>query len=67
MRVYHHPDAKAGAFELPLGSSLEELEREFIRRTLEFTSGNKPRAAELLGISLKTLYNRLERYQAKDW
>jgi len=56
-----------GAFELPLGSSLEELEREFIRRTLEFTSGNKPRAAELLGISLKTLYNRLERYQAKDW
>jgi DNA-binding NtrC family response regulator len=57
----------AGAFELPLGSSLDDLEREFIRRTLEFTSGNKPRAAELLGISLKTLYNRLERYQAKDW
>ncbi len=57
----------AGTFELPLGSSLDDLEREFIRRTLEFTSGNKPRAAELLGISLKTLYNRLERYQAKDW
>jgi two-component system, NtrC family, response regulator HydG len=57
----------AGAFELSLGSSLDDLEREFIRRTLEFTSGNKARAAELLGISLKTLYNRLERYQAKDW
>jgi DNA-binding NtrC family response regulator len=57
----------ADAFELPLGSSLEDLEREFIRRTLDFTSGNKARAAELLGISLKTLYNRLERYQAKDW
>ena len=57
----------AGAFELTLGSSLDDLEREFIRRTLEFTSGNKARAAELLGISLKTLYNRLERYQAKDW
>jgi len=57
----------AGAFELPLGSSLDDLEREFIRRTLKFTSGNKARVAELLGISLKTLYNRLERYQAKDW
>jgi DNA-binding NtrC family response regulator len=56
-----------GGFELALGSSLEELEREFIRRTLEFTGGNKPRAAEMLGISLKTLYNRLERYQARDW
>jgi two-component system, NtrC family, response regulator HydG len=56
-----------GGFELSLGSSLDEMERQFIRRTLEFTSGNKARAAELLGISLKTLYNRLERYQAKDW
>jgi DNA-binding NtrC family response regulator len=57
----------AAPYELPLGSSLDDLEREFIRRTLEFTSGNKGRAAELLGISLKTLYNRLERYQAKNW
>jgi DNA-binding NtrC family response regulator len=54
------------AFELHLGMSLDEVERELIMRTIEFTGGNKSRAAEVLGISLKTLYNRLERYQGKD-
>ena len=46
-----------------LGTSLDDVERELINRTLEFAGGNKARAAEVLGISLKTLYNRLERYQ----
>jgi DNA-binding NtrC family response regulator len=46
--------------------SLDEVERELIMRTIEFAGGNKSRAAEILGISLKTLYNRLERYQGKD-
>ena len=44
-----------------LGSSLDEVEREMINRTLEFTGGNKTRAAQLLGVSAKTLYNRLGR------
>ena len=52
-------------FELRLGCSLEEAERELIERTLGFVEGNKARAAEVLGVSIKTLYNRLERYQAK--
>jgi DNA-binding NtrC family response regulator len=65
------PDMKRGtgsssSFELRLGMSLDEVERELIMRTIDFTSGNKSRAAEVLGISLKTLYNRLERYQGKD-
>jgi DNA-binding NtrC family response regulator len=46
--------------------SLDDVERELILKTIDFTGGNKSRAAELLGVSLKTLYNRLERYQDKD-
>jgi DNA-binding NtrC family response regulator len=56
----------SSSFELRLGMSLDDVERELIMRTIEFTGGNKSRAAEVLGISLKTLYNRLERYQGKD-
>jgi DNA-binding NtrC family response regulator len=56
----------SSSFELRLGISLDEAERELIMRTIEYTGGNKSRAAEVLGISLKTLYNRLERYQGRD-
>ncbi|RZA07882.1 MAG: sigma-54-dependent Fis family transcriptional regulator, partial [Proteobacteria bacterium] len=43
----------------PLGTSLEEMEREAIRRTLAFTGGDKVRAAELLGINQRTIYRKL--------
>jgi DNA-binding NtrC family response regulator len=59
------PARSGPAFEVSLGSSLDDVERELIERTLEFARGNKARAAEILGVSLKTLYNRLERYQPK--
>jgi DNA-binding NtrC family response regulator len=53
----------AGSFiKVPLGSSFEEVEKEMISRTIEFTGGNKTRAAEILGVSAKTLYNKLERF-----
>jgi DNA-binding NtrC family response regulator len=58
------PDA-APAFEIRLGSRIDVVEKELIVRTLDLTEGNKARAAEILGISLKTLYNRLERYQSE--
>jgi DNA-binding NtrC family response regulator len=57
---------KGPHFELRVGESLDEVEREFIFKTLDLTSGNKVRAAQILGISLKTLYNRLVRYHGKD-
>jgi len=47
---------------LPVGTSLAESERFLIRATLARCGGNKTRAAELLGVSLKTLYNRLHAY-----
>ncbi len=50
--------------EVSIGDcSLQEVEREMICRTIEFAGGNKTRAAEMLGISLRTLYNRLERLE----
>jgi two-component system, NtrC family, response regulator HydG len=58
--------ASATRVELRVGCSLDEFERELILKTLDSVSGNKQRAAEILGISLKTLYNRLERYRGSE-
>ena len=43
------------------GTTVEEAERRLIMMTLEHTRDNKTRAAEILGISLKTLHNKLNR------
>ncbi|MGA7871979.1 MAG: helix-turn-helix domain-containing protein, partial [Candidatus Binatus sp.] len=51
-----------GFIKIPLGSSLDAVEQEMIARTIEYTAGNKTRAAEILGVSPKTLYNKLERF-----
>jgi DNA-binding NtrC family response regulator len=48
---------------LPIGSSLEEIERTFIVATLEHFGGDKRRAASALGCSVKTLYNKLHLYR----
>jgi DNA-binding NtrC family response regulator len=45
-----------------VGTSLAEVDRQLILATMSFCRGAKRRAAHLLGISLKTLYNRLEEY-----
>src|ERR1700682_6321255 len=52
-------------FTVFLGSSFDEVEREFIRRTIEFADGNKARASEMLGVPRRTLYGKLERYDAR--
>jgi transcriptional regulator with GAF, ATPase, and Fis domain len=44
------------------GLSLEELEKELILQALEKAGGNKTRAAQLLGLTRRTLYSRMERY-----
>ena len=49
----------------PIGTPLEEIERQMILHTLEKTGNNKTRAAEMLEISLKTLHNKLNSYRAK--
>jgi DNA-binding NtrC family response regulator len=48
---------------MPIGASLDEIERTFILATLRHFEGDKRRAADVLGCSLKTLYNKLHAYQ----
>ncbi|MFO7976760.1 MAG: sigma-54 dependent transcriptional regulator [Candidatus Hydrogenedentota bacterium] len=47
---------------VPFGVSLEEAQRAFVLRTLEYCDNNKTRAARLLGLSRKTLYDRLGKW-----
>jgi len=47
---------------VPLGGTLAESERLVILANLEYFKGNKERTAATLGISMKTLYNRLRDY-----
>jgi DNA-binding NtrC family response regulator len=56
--------AGLGALRFPVGTTVDAVERELILQTLAATSQNKTRAAELLGISLKTLHNKLKEYEA---
>jgi DNA-binding NtrC family response regulator len=46
----------------PVGTTVDAMERELILQTLNATGNNKTRAADLLGISLKTLHNKLKEY-----
>ncbi len=60
------PALGENTLELPIGTTVEEAEKSLILRTLEHTRNNKTRAAEILGISLKTLHNKLKEYGARD-
>jgi DNA-binding NtrC family response regulator len=48
--------------KFPVGTTVDAMERELILQTLNATGNNKTRAADLLGISLKTLHNKLKEY-----
>jgi len=49
------------------GTTVAEAERRLIMMTLEHTRDNKTRAAEILGISLKTLHNKLNKLRLRPW
>jgi DNA-binding NtrC family response regulator len=56
------PAMSAECLQFEIGTPLSDMERKTILATLDQCSGDKRRTAELLGVSLKTLYNRLSEY-----
>jgi len=56
------PASDGEGIRLEVGTTVEEAERILILKTLSATNNNKTRAAEILGISLKTLHNKLKEY-----
>jgi DNA-binding NtrC family response regulator len=64
--VTHEPGPEPQAqVALGPGTTVEEAERRLIMMTLEHTRDNKTRAAEILGISLKTLHNKLNKLRLR--
>ncbi|MFQ6112452.1 MAG: sigma-54-dependent transcriptional regulator [bacterium] len=56
------PHVKDSAVSVELGRTLDEIEKEVIFKTLRMTNNNKTKAAKFLGISLKTMHNKLKKY-----
>jgi DNA-binding NtrC family response regulator len=58
-----HDETSGSGLNVKVGTSVEEVERRLILATLEHFEGNKKKAAEVLKIGLKTLYNRINQYK----
>ena len=58
------PD-RNGAVVLPVGTTLEQGERELIQKTLASVNNNKTRAAAILGTTPKTLHNKARRWRSE--
>jgi transcriptional regulator with PAS, ATPase and Fis domain len=56
------PTTSGDVLQMPVGARMEEVEEAYLRLTLKHTNDNKTRAAELLGLSLRTLHNRISSY-----
>ncbi len=56
-----------GDDHLRAGVSLENMERKLLEMTLEATGGNRSRTAELLGVSLRTVRNKIRNYGLPSW
>jgi len=61
-----HATQELESVRLRVGSTVSEAEKALILLTLQHTKNNKTRAAEILGISLKTLFNKLKEYGAAE-
>ena len=59
-------ETASGEVTLRPGVTVEEAERQLILMTLKHTDGNRARAAELLGLSVKTLFNKLKQYNEPE-
>jgi len=57
------PEENDGYIRFHVGMTFDDVEREMLLKTLAFHRNNKCRAARVLGITTKTIYNRLLRYR----
>jgi len=58
-------EGRSAKLEIDLPSSMAEIERHAIEATLDYTSGDKTRAARLLNIGRKTVYRKLQQYNGQ--
>ncbi|MFP4500315.1 MAG: sigma-54 interaction domain-containing protein [Candidatus Hydrogenedentota bacterium] len=63
--VHHGATTQEGVF-FPLGTSLEEVQKAYALKTLQYCGNNKTRAARILKVSRKTLYDKLMRWGVKE-
>jgi transcriptional regulator with GAF, ATPase, and Fis domain len=59
-------EGRTTTFEITVPSSMEEIERQAIEATLDYTEGDKSHAARALGIGRKTLYRKLDQYNGQS-
>jgi len=59
-------EAKTGSEPIDVGYSIHEAEKKLILKTLDAQAGNRTKAAEILGISTRTLRNKLQEYGLKE-
>lgn len=64
--VPESPGSDEGGLSLPVETPLSEVERQVILANLEHFDGNRKATAEALGVSVKTLYNKLKEYSAES-
>ncbi len=60
-----HPLAPTEVVPLLIGSTVDEVERELVLQTLARCDGNRTRAARVLGLSVRTLRNKIRQYSAE--
>jgi DNA-binding NtrC family response regulator len=61
-RLLHH-ETDDVTLTVKIGMSIAAVEKELIRRTMEYTRGNRTRASQILGISRRSLYDKIKRHQ----
>lgn len=63
-KMLHRDGTPRDVLSISIGSTMGDIEKQVILRTLEANGGNKTAAAEVLGMSRRSIYNKLAEYQA---
>ena len=60
------PEQEADMLRIRMGTPMDDVEEAYIHLALAYTKNNKHRAAELLGISLRNLHNKVRAYAERN-